>query len=313
MYKPILRRIFLKDSDGGITPFDPENLLTRLAGAFQSANQESECYVADDIVLALEYTLRRAPRPELVFSEGEIDAAVIRILESSGFPEAAQAFRASGSREQLLQLSTTGAALQEFLSAHLGCSQERLVKIAEKCSTALQTLNIEAASLHLILELARHYERETAEADLRHAAPVKECANTVLTRQDIAGLLPKESAELLKNGVLQISGVSPVFPGIRFFFSMEKFALQHNFTIPVTELELYPALYRTANILENARKAISDRLALPEDPPCLMTIPDMFDFLYRMVGCTKADAMAAELAGILCSEFKAELYQLSFD
>ena len=58
---------------------------------------------------------------------------------------------------------------------------------------------------------------------------------------------------------------------------------------------------------------ISDRLAFPDAPPCLMTIPDMFDFLYRMVGCTKADAMAAELAGILCSEFKAELYQLSFD
>ena len=177
MYKPILRRIFLKDSDGGITPFDPENLLTRLAGAFQSAGQADECYVADDIVLALEYTLRRAPRPELVFSEGEIDAAVIRILESSGFPEAAQAFR-SGSREQLLQLSTTGAALQEFLSAHLGCSQERLVKISEKCSAALQQLNIEAASLHLILELARHYERETAETDLRNPPPQSERANT---------------------------------------------------------------------------------------------------------------------------------------
>lgn len=313
MYKPILRRIFLKDSDGGITPFDPENLLTRLAGAFQSAGQADECYVADDIVLALEYTLRRAPRPELVFSEGEIDAAVIRILESSGFPEAAQAFRSSGCREQLLQLSTTGAALQEFLSAHLGCSQERLVKISEKCSAALQQLNIEAASLHLILELARHYERETAETDLRNTPPQSEKANTVLTRQDIAGLLPPDAAELLKNGVLQISGVSPVFPGIRFFFSMEKFARQHSFNIPVTELELYPALYKTANILEDARKAISDRLAFPDAPPCLMTIPDMFDFLYRMVGCTKADAMAAELAGILCSEFKAELYQLSFD
>ena len=313
MYKPILRRIFIKDSDGGITPFDPENLLTRLTGAFQSANQESECYVADDIVLALEYTLRRAPRQELIFSEGEIDAAIIRILESSGFPEAAQTFRSTGNSEQLLQLSTTGAALQDFLSAHLGCSPERLAKIAQRCSEALNQLNIETASLHLILELARHYERETAEADLRNSQPVSQNRNMVLTRRDIAELIPPDAAELIRNGVLQISGVSPVFPGIRFFFSMEKFALQNNFTIPVTELELYPALYRTAKILENARKAISDRLDLPENPPCIMTIPDMFDFLYRMVGCTKADTLAAELAGILCSEFKAELYQLSFD
>ena len=163
MYKPVLRQIFLKDSDGGISPFDPENLLTRLTGAFQSAGQNSESYVADDIVLALEYTLRRAPRPELVFSAGEIDAAVIRLLESAGFPEAARCFRNSGNGEQLIQLSTTRQTLRDFLSAHLGCSVERLEKIAEKCSEALQTLDIECASLHLILELARHYERETAE------------------------------------------------------------------------------------------------------------------------------------------------------
>ncbi len=313
MYKPVLRQIFLKDSDGGIVPFDPENLLTRLAGAFQSAGQESESYAADDIVLALEYTLRRAPRPELIFSAGEIDAAVIRLLESSGFPEAARCFRSSGSGEQLIQLSTTRQTLRDFLSAHLGCSVERLEKIAGKCSEALQTLDIECASLHLILELARHYERETAEADLRNAPQSNESSGKVLTRRDIAALLPPEAAELLKQGVLQISGVSPVFPGIRFYFFMEKFSALHNFSTPVTELELYPELYRTAAVLESARKAVSDALALPSPPPCLMTIPDMFDFLYRMAGCTKADAMAAELAGILCSEFKAELYQLSFD
>ncbi len=313
MYKPVLRQIFLKDSDGGLSPFDPEALLTRLAGAFQSAGQESESYVADDIILALEYTLRRAPRPELIFSSGEIDAAVIRLLESSGFPEAARCFRSSGSGEQLIQLSTTRQTLRDFLSAHLGCSVERLEKIAGKCSDALQTLDIECASLHLILELARHYERETAEADLRNAPQSPAISGKVLTRRDIAALLPPEAAELLKQGILQIAGVSPVFPGIRFYFFMEKFSALHNFSNPVTELELYPELYRTAAVLESARKAVSDALALPLPPPCLMTIPDMFDFLYRMAGCTKADAMAAELAGILCSEFKAELYQLSFD
>ena len=313
MYKPILRQIYIKDSSGGITPFDPEQLLTRLAGAFQCAGLASEGFVADDIVLALQFTLKRAPRKELIFSAGEIDAAVIRILESSGFPEVAHSFRSSGGGEQLLQLSTTAETLQNFLSAHLGCSTERLAKISVKCSEALKKLDIEAASLHLILELARHYERETAENDLRNAPPQPQGTNTVLTRQEIAALLPEEAAELIKNGILQIPGVSPVFPGIRFFFSMEKFALLNNFTVPVTELELHPALYRTALILESARKSIADRLELPENPPCLMNIPDMFDFLYRMVGCTKADAMAAELAGILCSEFKAELYQLSFD
>ena len=191
MYRTVLRKILIRDADGGITPFDPEILRTRLAGAFQCAGLAEESYISDDIVLALEYTLRRAPRPDLTFSAGEIDSAVIRILESSGFPEAANMFRQSGSGEQLIQLSTSESALKDFLSAHLGCSSERLEKVASKCADALNKLKIEAASLHLILELARHYERETAEADLR-TAPGKSFSGKVLTRQDISALLPPE-------------------------------------------------------------------------------------------------------------------------
>lgn len=312
MYKTVLRPIFLRDSDGGISPFDPETLQIRLTAAFQSAGMAEESYISDDLVLALEYTLRRAARPELIFNSGEIDAAVIRILESSGFAKAAEIFRQSAPNEQLVQLSTTADALQEFLASHLGCSPERLGRIAQKCSEALHTLNIETASLHLILELARHYERETAEADLKDH-PITAAKSAVLTRQDIISLMPPDVTGLLKSGVLRINAVSPVFPGIRFFFFMEKFSALRNFQAPVTELELYPALYETAAILENARSAIAGKLALDETPPCLMTIPDMFDFIHRMVGSTKADALAAELAGILCSGFKAELYQLSFD
>ena len=312
MYKNVLRQIFLRDGDNGLVPFDPEVLRTRIAAAFESAELAEESFVADDIVLALEYTLRRAVRTELIFSAGEIDAAIIRILENAGFASAAEVFRNTATIEQQVELSTSAETLQVFLSSHLGCSPERLEKISKKCADALNTLQIETASLHLILELARHYERETAEADLRNH-PVPEIKNSVLTRQEIAELLPAPAAELLKYGVLRINSVSPIFPGIRFFFSMEKFAELHNLSIPATELEIYPALYETAGILESARAAIERKLDLPETPPCLMTIPDMFDFLHRMMGCSKADTMAVELASILTSGFKSELYQLSFD
>ncbi len=312
MYKNVLRQIFLRDGDNGTVPFDPETLQTRIAVAFESAGLPEESFIAGDIVLALEYTLRRAVRTELIFSAGEIDAAVIRILESAGFAPVAAVYRNSAAGEQLVELSTTAEILQQFLSSHLGCSPERLEKIARKCAEALKTLQIETASLHLILELARHYERETAEADLRNH-PVPAIKNSVLTRQEIAGLLPDPAAELLKYGVLQIDPVSPIFPGIRFFFSMEKFSGMYNLSVPATELEIYPALYDVAGILESARAAIESKLALPEPPPCLMTIPDMFDFLHRVMGCSKPDTMAVELAGILTSGFKSELYQLSFD
>ena len=312
MYKNVSRQIFVRDSDGGVMPFSPEKLQLRLSSAFQSAGLAGESYISDDIVLALEYTLRRAARPELIFSISEIDTALIRILESCGFARTAELYRQSSPGEQLIQLTVSADTLRDFLSIHLACSVERLAKIAGKCAEALNTLNIGYASPHLLLELARHYERETAETDL-HTHPSGTLSGAVLTRQEIAGLLTGKAAEMIKSGVLRISGISPVFAGIRFTFSMEKLAFQHDLHAPLTELELYPALYDAAEILENARKVISDKLALPEDPPCLINIPDMFDFIYRMLGCTKADAMAAELANILCSSFKSEIYQLSFD
>ena len=311
MYNNRTNQILIRDNDGGITPFDPEQLQLRLSAAFHRAGLPEESYIADDMVLALEYTLRRAARPELIFSYGEIDTALIRILESNGFAQAAEAYRLSSPGERLIELSTSPDTLQEFLTSHLACSPERLTKISKMCADALGTLNIESASLHLILELARHYERETVEADLLEH-PATTTLETVFTRQEISALLPENAVELLKCGALRINGISPVFPAVRVFFFMENFAAHCNLHAPLTELELYPALYSAAAVLEDAYKAISAKLALADPPPVLMTLPDMFDFIHRTIGSTKADTMAVELAGVLCSRINSNIYHTSF-
>lgn len=310
MFPVSWQQIMIRDKEGGVVPFDPAELQTRIENAFRSSGQESESYVSDDIVTALVYTLKRVPKKELVFNRGEIDSAVIRILESSGFPDAAHRFRESAS-EQLVQLATGLETVEEFLTAHLGCSMERLHRIAEKCVQALETLKIPGASPHLLIELARHYERELAEDDLRNTANVGSGAG--LSRQEIAKLLPEAAEQLMQAGVLETGGISAVFPGIRFQFKMEKFAELNQFSQPVTELELHPALYRAGRALEEARIEIQKHFPGDAPLPCLISIPDMFEFLTTKAGCTKADKLAAELAGILCSELKAEVYQLSFE
>lgn len=310
MFPVSLQQILIRDSEGGVVPFDPRELKKRIETAFCNSHQESESYVSDDIVTALEYTLKRVPKKELIFNCGEIDSAVIRILESAGFPEAAKEFRSSAS-EQLLQLSADREAIGEFLSAHLGCSVERLQRIAEQSADALKKLEIASASPHLLIELARHYERELAEKDLRDSATA--LPRTTLPAESIVNSLPEEARRLVNAGVLKISGISAVFPGIRFQFSMEKFSEMSNFTTPVTELELHPALYQAGKVLENCRECIQKCFSGAEILPCLVSIPDMFEFLTGKAGCTKADKLAAEVAGILCSELKSELYQLSFE
>lgn len=315
MYNIPAENIFLRDSDGGVVLFDPTALQTRLAAAFRAAGQEDDSQIAGDMVIALEYTLRRTVGRELVFSAGEIDAALIRILESAGFPEAARIFRSGSACEQHVLLSACEVSLNDFLLTRLACSAERTGRIAGKTAEALRRLEIEAASPHLILELARHYERELAEVDLQEnaARQLPLSGKPVLTAAEIAAILPDAPAELVNCGVLQIDGVSTLFPGIRFRFYLEKFAELRNLSGAVTELELYPELYQAAAALEAARQTITRQLAQEEAPPCLMEIPDMFDFLVRHLGSSKMDAMAAELAGVLCSGLQSEIYRLSFD
>lgn len=307
------RPIFIRDSDGGTVPFDPAALKTRLAGAFIAAGLPDESFVSEEMVTALLFVLQSAPGEKLIFSSGEIDAAMIRQLESSGYPEAAHIFRSTASEQQLL-LSVSPENLSGFLAAHLACSPERLARIAGRCAESLNILKITSASPHLLIELARHYEREFAENDLRESAAfTRQNGKNVLTSREIFRMLDDDAAELFTAGVLFIGGISPVFPGIRFTFHINKFADLRGLSSTLSELELFPELYGVSGILERARAMIQQEMATGKLLPYILHIPDMSEFLAARLGCIKADKMAIEIAGILGSELKSELYQLSFD
>lgn len=313
MVQPLSRPIYLRDADGGISPFDPERLQTRLIGAFCRAGLNEESYLSGELVLALEYTLRRAPRPDGIFNCGEVDAAMIHLLESNGLPEVANIFRHSGS-EQLLLLETTAAAIGDLLAAHLGCSDSRREKIAAMSAEAMATLKIAAASPHLLLELARHYERTLAENDLLAADNCGENAAAVtLSRQEICQLLSPEVREWVEKDILHFSGVSSLFPGVRFDFFLTRFADFNHWSKPVTELELTPQLYRAGNALENIRNAIAEVMNLAELPACSLHIPDMFDFLAKCAGCLPTEKNAADFAAILTSGISGGISELAFD
>ena len=98
------KQIFLRDADGGKVPFDTGQLQTRLIGSFLAAGLREESFMSEEIVLALEYTLLNSPRTEPVFCRSEVDSAVIRLLESIGFPEVAHIFRRNG-HEQAVRMA----------------------------------------------------------------------------------------------------------------------------------------------------------------------------------------------------------------
>ncbi|MBR7121290.1 MAG: hypothetical protein IKC94_03510 [Lentisphaeria bacterium] len=313
MVQTAAKQLFLRDADGGVVPFDAGELQTRLIGSFLATGLREESFMSEEIVLALEYTLLNSPRREPVFCKSEIDAAVIRLLESIGFPEVAHVFRRNG-YEQVVRIATDEVTIAGLLVSHLGCSAERAAHIARLSGEAMRQLGFESASPHLLLELSRHYERELAEEDfLSTGTFLPGVPQQTLTRRDIYELLPDAPRKLVDAGVLRINGITTLFPSVRFFFFMKEFARFSNLSFPVTELEIEPLLYSAGQALEEARCAIKNALHHPEELPCCLALPDIFDFLESCAGSAPDQNLAAELASVLTSALDCELYHLAFD
>lgn len=222
MVKLAQKPIFILEFDGSRSEFNPAELQTRLIGCFLAAGLGESSYMAEDIALAVEYTLRRCDRPESLFGRGELNTAVIRMLEETGLPEVAKRFRQEGA-ERRTTIDADLGSIAEFLRKFLACGPERFTRVATLVAEAAQKLGIEAASPHLLLELARHYEQNLADTE---TPPVAAAAppEVVATAGDLLKLLPGELEALTAAGVIRLNGITTLFRRIQFFFSMERFA-----------------------------------------------------------------------------------------
>ena len=249
--------------------------------------------------------MERLPRPEpVVVSRGELDAAVLRAIEDNGFPEVARAFRAGGTVESSLETTDDGETLAALLRRFFrGADEERFAQVLAEVRGAAKMLKIESASPQLWLELARHYDRRIAERR-KLAAEEPLPLPVTLSESALSQLLPETARRWVDAGVLKISGVTSLFPSIHFYFMMRAFAAYHHLSGTITELELEPLLYRAGTVLEELRRAIGCAIDKNgADLPCLITVPDIFDFIAEYAGGERlgTESLAAELAGALTS------------
>ena len=81
----INHKVFIREYDNSLIEFDPVELQNRIIQCFEAEDLKDASFMAEDFVLALEYTLRSAPKEELIFERREITSSVIQILEEAGF------------------------------------------------------------------------------------------------------------------------------------------------------------------------------------------------------------------------------------
>ncbi|MBQ6353118.1 MAG: hypothetical protein IJJ28_07620 [Lentisphaeria bacterium] len=312
MDEPSTTPIRIQERDGRVTQFNVMELQTRLIGAFLASGRRDASYLAEEIALAVEYTLSRLPRPEPLFARGELEAAVIRLLEETSLPEVARVFRKGGAVETTTRITADKGTLRELLRRFFcGSDDRRFERLLEIVLDAAKKLDIADASPHLWLELARHYDAllEPEPGDTA-AAPLP---LVTLTRDELRELLPETAKAWSDAGILRINGVTSLFPCIHFFFMISDFARYHRLSVPVTELEIEPLLYQVGTVFEEIRGRIEKRLDSTAPLPCLLDIPDMFDFITDCAGGARigSESLAVELAGTIKSGLSCDLYKLS--
>ena len=303
--------VMIREFEGHAVPFDGEQLQTRLIGCFLAAGLRESVDLPQDIVLAVEYTLRNAPRNELIFGRGELERAVTRLLEEIGFPEVAKLYRSGSGTENELYVTPEKETLTGMLTGHLGVAGELFDSVIAKVMAGAEKLEIRRAPAHLFLELARYYEHELEKESTQCA--VERTPEITLSRAEITALLSPEARALCENGILKTDGITTLFPCVHLFFRMEAFARHHKLTPPVTELEIEPLLYDTGTILAGVQKTVESKLGRPL--PVILGIPDMFDFIaaYANGEREKSGSLASELGRVLCSSFARGVYKLNLN
>lgn len=301
--------VMIREFGGDLVPFDPDELQARLISCFLASGLRESVDLPQDIVLAVEYTLRKAPREELIFGRGELERAVIRLLEEAGFPETARLYRSGCGTENELYVTPERETLSVLLRGHLGCSRDVFEQVMTALTEAAAKLNIKKAPAHLFLELARYYEHELTLESTR--CDVARTPEITLSREEIAALLPPKARALADEGVLRVDGVTTLFPCVHLFFRMEQFVRRRQLTLPVTELELEPLLYEASAALAAVQKAVEERAGRPL--PVILAVPDMSGFIGSCAGADRehGEKLASELGEVLCSAFPRGVYKLN--
>jgi len=304
--------ITIVEPDGSRHPFDAAELEERLHAAFVAAGAAAESSRAGDLALAVEYALHKLPRAEAVFARAEVEGAVIRLLEESGFPAVARACRlgaAGGGAEAGLLVDAERGTLAELLRRHLAVAPAVFETVLDAVLDAARRLEFRSAPPRLWLELARFYALR-AEEELATANPLPPLpAAPARSAAELAAHLPEGAARLRRAGILKLDAVTPLFPCLHFTFLLAPFAALIGAEAPYTELELLPELYRAGQELAAARDALAGFVAAPEALPCLLSLPDIFDFAAR--GADGSELFVLAVSEALAGAFDPPLYKLS--
>ncbi|MFA6104832.1 MAG: hypothetical protein WCV67_20560 [Victivallaceae bacterium] len=277
--------IMLIGPDGMLNVFESEKLQSKIIRSFMLAGVR-DIWLAEDITLAVEYALEQDSREDKVFAVSEINSTVIKILEDSGFPEAAESYR-RGNPCTEITLNAETATVAGLVNRHLGLKGRSLDALVAKVVQAAGKLDINAASPALYIELAKHFKSEFMPADSLPQIMRSKSQNAspwVVSIKELTDKMSASSRSLIRDKIISLSGVSRLFPAVKVIFKISGLVEMHHLESPLTEMAMVSHFDSIAQALNESISATQSIFRakgelLPEKGlPVILTVPDMSAF-----------------------------------
>ena len=313
------KNFLLTDNAGNEAPFNAAELQSELIYCFLSAGMRENSCFAEDIALAVEYSVHEKENFGGRISESELADMVISTLESADFHAVAEWFRRRNRRAVEVFFATSVDGLREF-SARNGLLQtvdnESLLK---KVSNAFKAMEVPQASPGLIVEMIRFFK---SSADITHddageKSSVQTDGNYIIRLQEVLDDLPQSLRNLLQNKVLRINDVTVYHPSIRLYLDPEVFAEMNGFEPPLTEMFWMPFGAELGQSIDAAIEAIQvlyNKRGGKKQLPVYLTVNGMGPFMEKYFGAEPGhgNKLAAFLIESLTENMFNSFYKVRF-
>lgn len=313
------KTFFLVDDDGNEIPWTVTDLQSELIYCFLSCGlAENSCF-AEDVALAVEYSVHQSEQTNCSVRTAEMAEIVIKTLENSGFYNVAECFRKRNRRELEVLYSTSIEGLKHVIARHgvLGqhADNEAVVSAA---SNAFCAMKAEQAPLGLITEMLCYYHRRMFVQIQNLPAEKKKIKGDYLFHyKDVADNLPDSLRAFVENGVIRVNDVTVYHPSIRIYLDIMEFAKLRGLEPLLTEMfwEKYGSeLGQSFDALVEAMQRKYLSMNGTRELPIYLTVNNMERFAAHYFGVPdgKSGEVARFIIGNLAENMFNTFYKVRF-
>jgi len=257
--------VMLRENDGTQKRFEAEELQSRLILCCLDAGIK-DYWLAEDLTNAVENALIYQSETGVIFSESEVNTFIIKILEDAGYPNIADKFRAKSdviSDKCKVDIDS----IKDLLRLHFGLLGKDLGQLTEMVINALESLSIKSATSCLVLELGRHYRNAKIAVPVYKHLNMENISNSpwVLQRSEIMALLSSNTTKLINLKLIDIAGVSRIFPSLKLNIRLEVLAEHYGLKPVLTELVLFPYFDEVIDSVNEIITRVNRHFSLKED------------------------------------------------